>query len=766
MMTTVLAQMFPFVHPAIAGAAAAAGAIPIIIHLINRRRYRRMPWAAMRFLLAANQRSIRRIRLEQWLLLLLRVAVVVLLGLAIARPYMPASSFWPVNSSRVHRVLLIDNSLSMAGKDAEGKTRFELAMRCANSLVRSFPSSDSVSLVTMAVPAEAVIAHAAYDRRYVRERLTTIKPTQRGTDTVRALEITRKILRESDAAQSNKVVYLISDLLQQTWKSESPGRDTANMEALRRVADSLADSSIDLNVLRVSPDVHDNIAVTSLMIESPLVGLNVPVRIAAEVTNFSQSTRRELSLQLRRNGEIIRRQTIPKLEPGQTSLAMITLEFSKPGTHILEARVAGKSFDALVHDDARYLSVEVRESTPVLLVDGRPGVSLLAGQSGFLATALSPQIMMNLNQSTKLADSKITSISPVNVTVITEPELPGELLMKYDVVALCNVPSLPQEQWKHLEQFVSAGGGLMVFGGDMINTDHYNRFGHQSGKGLLPCTISHPVATAASTGSSNGYKMENLSHPIVTEFVGHPSSGLFHARVDQYHPVELDTHRAEVILRYTDGAPALLLSSYGKGRVMFSTTTANMDWTNLPAKGDFVSLMFNATAYLSRHHGDHRNVMIGQKIHEPLTARESSLSLRVSGANDVTAIPALIPEGDGLALEYGPIEQAGAWSVSIGKQTRMFAANPDPEESDLTPIDDALFLDTLDRPVRLVNDVSAILEQPVQGRSTELASITLYSVVILLLAESLIAVLFGASRKRQSKIQPPVRNGIFSFRRG
>lgn len=765
-MTTVLAQIIPFVHPAIAGAAAAAGAIPIIIHLINRRRYRRMPWAAMRFLLAANHRSIRRIRLEQWLLLLMRVAVIVLLGLAIARPYMPASSFWPVNSSRVHRVLLIDNSLSMAGKDAEGKTRFEQAMRCANSLVRSFPISDSVSLVTIAVPAKAVIAHAAYDRRFVRERLANIKSTQRGTDTVRALEITQKILRESDAAESNKVVYFISDLLQNNWKSESPGRVTANMEALRRLADTLADSSMDLNVLRVSPDDHDNIAVTSLMIESPLVGLNVPIRIAAEVKNFSQTTRRELTLQLSRNGEIIRRQTIPKLEPGQTHLAMITLEFSKPGTHIIEARVSGKNFDSLVHDDARFLSVEVRESTPVLLVDGRPGGSLLSGQAGFLATALSPQIIMNLNQATTMTESKFTSISPVNVKVITEPELPGELLSTYDVVALCNVPGLAQEQWKHLEQFVSAGGGLMVFGGDMINTDNYNHFGHQSGKGLLPCAISNPIAIATSNGSSNGYKMENLSHPIVVEFLGHPSSGLFHARVDQYHPVELDIQRAEVILQYTDNAPALLLSNYGQGRVMFSTTTANMDWTNLPAKGDYVSLMFNATAYLSRHHGDHRNVMIGQKIHEPLSARESSLSLRVSGANDVTAQPALIPVADGLALEYGPIEQAGAWSVSIGKQTRMFAANPDPEESDLQPIDDDLFLDTLDRPVRLVNDVSTILEQPVQGRSTELASMTLYSVVILLMAESLFAVLFGAARERQSKNRPPARNGIFSFRRG
>ena len=120
-----LLQTVPFVHPSIAGLALLAGLIPILVHLINRRRYVRVPWAAMSFLLAANRRSARRIRLEQSLLLLTRIAVVVLLGLAVARPFLPALPLWPSHSSRVHRVLLLDNSLSMNARRADGATRFE-----------------------------------------------------------------------------------------------------------------------------------------------------------------------------------------------------------------------------------------------------------------------------------------------------------------------------------------------------------------------------------------------------------------------------------------------------------------------------------------------------------------------------------------------------------------------------------------------------------------------------------------------------------------
>ena len=103
-----MAQMFPFVHPGLALAAIGTGLIPVLIHLIHRRRYRRVPWAAMSFLMAAARRSAKRVALEHWLLLLVRIAAVVLLGLAVARPFLPATASWPVASTRSHRVLIVD----------------------------------------------------------------------------------------------------------------------------------------------------------------------------------------------------------------------------------------------------------------------------------------------------------------------------------------------------------------------------------------------------------------------------------------------------------------------------------------------------------------------------------------------------------------------------------------------------------------------------------------------------------------------------------
>src|SRR5438045_5345713 len=75
-----------FVAPAFFGAGIFLASIPVIIHILNRRRYRTVQWAAMEFLLRAMKKNRRRLRFEHWLLLAIRCCVLGLLGLALARP--------------------------------------------------------------------------------------------------------------------------------------------------------------------------------------------------------------------------------------------------------------------------------------------------------------------------------------------------------------------------------------------------------------------------------------------------------------------------------------------------------------------------------------------------------------------------------------------------------------------------------------------------------------------------------------------------------
>jgi hypothetical protein len=109
-------------------------AVPLVIHLLNRRRYRRVPWAAMEFLLRAYKQNRRRLRLENLLLLLLRCALPVLLALAVARPRFESAPLGMGNQGR-HHVLLLDRSYSMAYRDAGGSRPFDRLKQSAGLLL-------------------------------------------------------------------------------------------------------------------------------------------------------------------------------------------------------------------------------------------------------------------------------------------------------------------------------------------------------------------------------------------------------------------------------------------------------------------------------------------------------------------------------------------------------------------------------------------------------------------------------------------------------
>src|SRR4051794_10705407 len=160
------APLLAVFNPALAAAAAgAAVAVPLVIHLLFRKRYQVVPWAAVRFLLAAERRHRRRI--DQWLLLALRALALLLPLLAMLATSRWAEDLWQavkpgaletVNTTpRTHHVLVIDASLSMTAKAEDGRTRFEHAVGMAEKLVRDSNPGDGFTLIVLAGTAQPVI---------------------------------------------------------------------------------------------------------------------------------------------------------------------------------------------------------------------------------------------------------------------------------------------------------------------------------------------------------------------------------------------------------------------------------------------------------------------------------------------------------------------------------------------------------------------------------------------------------------------------------
>src|SRR5215470_13265156 len=165
--------MWPFIQPGFAVAAVGLAAIPIAIHLLSRRRHRREPWAAMRFLERAQKRTRRRTRLEQWLLLALRTAVMALIALALARPVARSwAAVTPLRGQRVDRILIIDDSGSMQAHRADGTTEFQAARDAALRLLPTFGPNDGVAVITTGLAARIALISVPQDEGTLRRVIT------------------------------------------------------------------------------------------------------------------------------------------------------------------------------------------------------------------------------------------------------------------------------------------------------------------------------------------------------------------------------------------------------------------------------------------------------------------------------------------------------------------------------------------------------------------------------------------------------------------
>ena len=211
----------------------AAAAAPWLIHLLSRRKYRETAWAAMDFLLAAVKRRTRRIRIEQWLLLLVRTLVIAVLVTAVAEPYLEHAV--PVFSpnGNTHRVLVIDSSYSMAYK-ATDRTRFEQAKQWAARVVEQSAEGDGFTLVQMASPPRVIVATPSLEKEPIRQEIQNLELLHTGADLAATLAEVRKVLdtaRRDSPRLTRHEVYFFSDLQRGTWM---PATDAAKIDLRSR----------------------------------------------------------------------------------------------------------------------------------------------------------------------------------------------------------------------------------------------------------------------------------------------------------------------------------------------------------------------------------------------------------------------------------------------------------------------------------------------------------------------------------------------------
>ncbi|MBN1383996.1 MAG: BatA and WFA domain-containing protein [Elusimicrobia bacterium] len=408
-----------------------AVSIPVIIHLLSRKKPRKINFSDLRFLELASRRAIKKFRIKQYLLLLLRCLSVIALTFLFARPVI----HYVASSENSETILLIDNSYSMDYLK-DGISRLETAKESAKKILEMLKPFEKVAVFSFSDNLNPVVKEPTTDRKVVVSELEKIKTDYRKTRVVYAID---KTLR-SFGKKSEKRIIVISDFAKNGWE-----------DVLHTSNDKCKIIAID-----VGNDNPKNFAISDISEDNG--------RISAGISNFSD-TKKILSSVIYIDGSKYK-SAFFNTDPNKTNVHTFNIKNISHGIHKASWETEP---DKLSHDNRVFFAFDYQGKPRILLVDGKPHFSDFKGEIFFLKTAISED-----------AVSK----------VINYNQLDDEQLNGYSAIFLCNVSEFSRNTAIKLNKFISEGKNIVFFLGDNINTSAYNT----SISFLLPCEISSAVS--------------------------------------------------------------------------------------------------------------------------------------------------------------------------------------------------------------------------------------------------------------------------------
>lgn len=708
-----------FLSPILLSALALAS-VPIIIHLLNRRRFQLVEWAPMKYLKLTIKTNRRRLRIEQLILLALRTAMIVVLVLAVARPVLTQGgglSGWLSGSGgRVSRLLVLDDSLSM-GYQVNRESAFSLAKEVAAELIKATGSQDSMTALVTSAPSAPLVKEAHLEDP---TKLLGVVAGLSVSDTRSDWAGTLKAADEHLAAATfpTREVVVLTDLRRSGWA-----------EGVRDVANRWASAGVSLRVVDVGSRQTENVSVVSLEQEDPVALPSTPLNVTAHLRSRAAAplTAGQATLEFAGN---MRPLTLPDLAPGQSLDLPLSVTPQRAGHFPLRLSLPP---DALPADDVRYLNVPVRANVSVTLVDGEPGARPFESETDFLTVAFTAGTLpWDVN---RIADTDWLAVRP----------------SASDVLVLANVAAIPLEQVSALEKLVAAGTGLMVFVGDQVDPQLYNDRLFRDGAGLLPARLAGVIDEAVT-----GLVMEPADDSPLAALAKVSPAALGRVVARRYMAAEVPraSEQVRVLARWNDpqGRPAVVEKRFGRGRVLLWTVTADRQWSDWPIDPVYVLAVRSAATAAARSDANAAEVLAGQPIRIQLSQGLEATEAKVTLPGSSDALPARVekPDGEPPVVMYAGTTRAGVyaltWKDAAGaEQSRSVCVNGDKTESDLESIPDAelkALMGNLEVPIVHYTPGQTLLTREGKEIWRTLAQIVLAMAVI----ESVFAVWVGRER--------------------
>ncbi len=642
---------------------AAAVAIPIVIHLLNKNRYRTVRWGAMHLLDMTLKVNQRRLRLEQLLLLLVRCFVLAALAFCMARPVLTGASLL-VGSAKTSMVLLLDNSYSMDHRGA-GAPNFELARELAAKVVGDLGRGSDISVLQMSSGGTPLYDSPVTDTSRTAKDLRALEAGFGKADVASSLEKAAAVIAK--APQSYREIVVISDFQKVSWQEkDAPAR--------KRLADQLRKLPLppQITLFHAGSEGRENICVESIDFSHRVLGVKQPFTVRATVRNFGERELPDLRVFFRVDGAERSAAQI-SLGAGEQKQVLFTHTFDTPGSHVVEVVTDA---DPLKADNSYAASIPVWDHVPVLVVNGDPNPEPLRGETDYLQIALQPF---------RQGQDKAALSDLITGTTVTIDGLDEKALADKRVVVLANVSKLNDAQLRVVKDFVRDGGGLLIFPGDRVDTAWYNR--DLAAFGLMPATFLALAGGGDAKTPPTRVVAQSFSHPALEFFNDLRNGNLADGELKQWFRLREPPPNDSLInafARLDSGDPFLVEKRFGEGRIILCAAPCDADWSNLPLRPFYLPLMQRLVTHLASTVFPPRNLEPGQSAVAFLPAESAKKKATITDPlGEKHELTVAAKSGRGV-VEFAKTQRPGLYVLAAPDGTTIhFVVNTNREESDL-----------------------------------------------------------------------------------
>lgn len=667
--------------------------LPILYHLIRKLRAKKIKFSSLIFLRATPKELIKKRRLRDLILLIVRACILGFLAFAFARPFIPKESipFVPqIEDKSV--VILIDNSYSMQYDDL-----FEEAMDEAENLIDDAGLVDELSIIVFSDETEQLTGLSSNMGSHRNILRSMVNVSNRPTDFYKPITLAEEILK--DAQHQKREIVLISDFQNYAWSSRF---DNWNLDK---------DVTFIPEQIYVDKPVNSYVAQFNRKIARS--GDNVAAEYDIQVAFQGKDHNRDYELNLWVNGEEVEKKTIETTQSDQVIFQQLDLD---RGTY--QGYVALED-DKLNVDNRYYFSYEIKDRPSILCVDESPATA--ENDVFFLSSAF------------EMGDKSDYSFTAGNKSRLTRVQL-----MNHDVVFLTNIGSLTNQELANLKRYVEDGGTLIVSSGGRTNVQRFSNYLNELGVGTADEIIE--MLSLREIAIMGEYDQH---HPIFSVFAKTGAGDLFRPKFNKYVKINPDTS-ANVLATLDTDDPLLIERKLGGGKILIYPSTFDKSWTDLPLTEIYVPLVYQMVKYAVSTTERKADFFVG----EPITLKgKSGEEWEVSAPGDKIFKVPMDETGTGYLRET---VEPGNYIAAYSNERYCFSVNVDMRESELIMRDAEEVYAAVAQPSEDVEQEikrAALVELELQEKRQKFWRYVIFFVLLLLVFET-----FYANRQLNIKI--------------